>query len=433
MKAVVVVGAQWGDEGKGKVVDYLAASFDYIARCQGGHNAGHTVIWNGKRFILQLVPSGILRPGKKAVIGPGVVFDPHAFLAEIDALAKAEIDVKGRLFVSNRAHLIFPYHRQIDQASEASRFGGKIGTTSRGIGPSYEDKMARRGLRVADLLDTETFRAKLDALIREKSTLCEAAYGQPLDSSGLLDSYLAMAERIRPFVADTAAMLWRAADEGRSLLFEGAQGTMLDIDHGTYPYVTSSSATAGGASTGLGFPPTRLTDVIGVTKAYTTRVGNGPFPAEMPELEAGEVRNRGVEFGAVTGRPRRCGWLDLFMLRYALRLNGINSLVVTKLDVFDTQSEIQVAVGYRYKGSPIEEMPAEAEVLAEIKPEFRTLPGWCASTSGIDRVEALPQAARDYLKFVSDELGVEIGMISTGPERDATIVCPGTRMAALLS
>jgi adenylosuccinate synthase len=433
MRAVVVVGAQWGDEGKGKVVDYLAASFDYIARCQGGHNAGHTVIWNGKRFVLQLVPSGILRPGKIAIIGPGVVFDPHAFLAEIDALEKAEIDVKGRLFVSNRAHLIFPYHRQLDQASEVNRAGGKIGTTSRGIGPSYEDKMGRRGLRVADLLDTETFRVKLTALVREKSIVSEAVYGQAIDSTGLIDSYLAMAERIRPFVADTAEMLWHAADEGRSMMFEGAQGTMLDIDHGTYPYVTSSSATAGGASTGLGFPPTGITDVIGVTKAYTTRVGNGPFPSEMPELEAGEVRNRGVEFGAVTGRPRRCGWLDLVMLRYALRLNGINSLVVTKLDVFDTQREIQVAVGYRYKGSPIHEMPAEAEVLAEIKPEYRALPGWCSSTSGIDRQEALPQAARDYLRFVSDHLHVEIGMISTGPERDATIVPPGTRLAELLS
>jgi adenylosuccinate synthase len=432
MKVVVVVGAQWGDEGKGKVVDYLAASFDYTARCQGGHNAGHTVLWNGKRFILQLVPSGILREGKKAVIGPGVVFDPHAFLAEIDALAKAGVDVSGRLFVSNRAHLIFPYHRQLDQASEAARADGKIGTTSRGIGPAYEDKMGRRGLRVADLLDPEGFRRKLDGVIREKTAISEAAYGQPLDAAGVADNYLAMAERIRGYVADTAAILWRAADQGSSLLFEGAQGTMLDIDHGTYPYVTSSSATSGGASTGLGFPPTRITDVVGVTKAYTTRVGNGPFPTEMPELEAGEVRKLGAEFGAVTGRPRRCGWLDLVMLRYAVRLNGINSLVVTKLDVFDTQREIQVAVGYRYKGSPLTEMPAEAEVLAQVTPEYRTLPGWCSRTSGIDHPEALPQAARDYLHYISDQLGVEIGMISTGPEREATIVRPGTRLASWL-
>ncbi len=433
MKAVVVVGAQWGDEGKGKVVDYLASSFDYTARCQGGHNAGHTVLWNGKRFILQLVPSGILRTDKKAVIGPGVVFDPHAFLAEIDALAKAGVDVTGRLFISNRAHLIFPYHRQLDQAAEAARADGKIGTTSRGIGPAYEDKMSRRGLRVADLMDIESFRQKLEAVIREKSAISEAAYAQPLESAGVVESYLSMAERIRGFVADTAEVLWRAADEGRSLLFEGAQGTMLDIDHGTYPYVTSSSATSGGACTGLGIPPTLITDVAGVTKAYTTRVGNGPFPTEMPELDAGEVRKLGVEFGAVTGRPRRCGWLDLVMLRYAVRVNGINSLIVTKLDVFDTQREIQVAVGYRYKGSPLNEVPAEAEVLAQVKPEYRTLPGWCSRTSGVDHPEALPQAARDYLHFVSDQLGVEIGMISTGPEREATIIRPGTRLASWLT
>ncbi len=433
MKAVVVVGAQWGDEGKGKVVDYLASSFDYIARYQGGHNAGHTVLWNGKRFILQLVPSGILRPGKIAVIGSGVVFDPQAFLSEVNALAEAGIDVAGRLFVSNRAHLILPYHRQLDQLSETARAEGKIGTTSRGIGPAYEDKMARRGLRVGDLLDPENFCRKLESVIREKSAVAEAAYGQPLDAGRLAESYLDLSERIRDYVADTAALLWRAAAGGRSILFEGAQGTMLDIDHGTYPYVTSSNATAGGAATGLGFPPTRINGVIGVTKAYTTRVGNGPFPAEMPELEAGEVRHRGVEFGAVTGRPRRCGWLDLVMLRYAVRLNGIDALVVTKLDVFDTQREIQVAVGYRYKGSPVEEMPAEAETLARVTPEYRTLPGWCTSTSGIHRAEELPPAARDYLHFVSDHLGVEIGMISTGPEREATIVQPGTRLASWLA
>jgi adenylosuccinate synthase len=433
MKAVVVVGAQWGDEGKGKVVDYLAASFDYIARCQGGHNAGHTVIENGRKFILQLIPSGILRPDKKTVIGAGVVFDPTAFLSEVDSLAKAEIDVTGRLFVSNRAHLIFPFHRMLDQASEAFRGDSKIGTTSRGIGPAYEDKMARRGLRLADLLDAEGFTRKLEGLLREKNAISMAAYGKPLDSEGLADSYLEISERIREFVTDTGAMLIRAADQGKSLLFEGAQGTMLDIDHGTYPYVTSSSATAGGASTGLGFPPTRITGVVGVTKAYTTRVGNGPFPTEMPELEAGEVRKRGVEFGAVTGRPRRCGWLDLIELRYAVQVNGIRSLVVTKLDVFDTQREIQVAVGYRYKGSPLTEMPAEAEVLEQVTPVYRTLRGWCSATAGMDSERNLPQAARDYLRFISDELGVEVGMISTGPDREATILPSGTVLSGWLT
>ena len=433
MKAVVVVGAQWGDEGKGKVVDYMAASFDYIARCQGGHNAGHTVIWNGKRFILQLVPSGILRPGKIAIIGPGVVFDPHAFLAEIDALAKAEIDVKGRLFVSNRAHLIFPYHRQLDQASEANRAGGKIGTTSRGIGPSYEDKMGRRGLRVADLLDTETFRAKLEALIREKSAVSEAAYGQPIDATGLVDSYLAMADRIRGFVADTAAMLWRAADEGRSLLFEGAQGTMLDIDHGTYPYVTSSSATAGGASTGLGFPPTGISDVIGVTKAYCTRVGEGPFPSEIHGEQGEAIRQKGAEFGAVTGRARRCGWLDLPLLRYSNMINGTAWLVVTKLDVLDELAEIPVCVGYKSNRKRTADMPAQASGYDKIECVYEKLPGWRKSTLGNDTLEKLPAKARAYLEFVEKQSGARIGMISTGPERDATIVPPGTRLAALLS
>ncbi len=432
MKAIVVVGAQWGDEGKGKVVDYLAGSFDYIARCAGGHNAGHTVIFDGHRFILQLIPCGALRPGKQAVIGSGLVVDPAALVAELDTLARAGIAVTGRLHLSNRAHLIFPYHRQMEKAAEAARGADKIGTTSRGIGPAYEDKMARQGLRVCDLMDPEVFRGKLARVLREKSAICQAAYGVPLDVAGMLEEYLALGERIRDFVADTSALLNAALDAGKSVLFEGAQGTMLDIDHGTYPYVTSSNATAGGACTGLGVSPTRIRGVVGVTKAYTTRVGSGPFPTEMPDLEASEVRDRGREYGAVTGRPRRCGWLDLAILRYAVMLNGIDSLVVTKLDVFDTQREIQVCTGYRYRGAPIREMPAAAEQLAQVTPVYRALPGWCSSTYGIRDATALPQAARDYLQFISDELGVEIGMISTGPERAATIVSPGTRLAAWL-
>jgi adenylosuccinate synthase len=429
MKSVVVVGAQWGDEGKGKVVDYLAGSFDYIARCAGGHNAGHTVILGDRRFILQLIPCGILRPGRKAVIGSGVVVDPQALVSELDTLAKAGVDVNGRLFLSNRAHVIFPYHRQMDRASEAARGANKIGTTSRGIGPAYEDKMARRGLRMADLVDPELFRRRLEPVLREKNAIAQAAFGEPLDTSGLVENYLVLAERIRGFVTDTASLLNTALSRGESVLFEGAQGTMLDIDHGTYPYVTSSNATAGGACTGLGVPPTRITGVIGVTKAYTTRVGSGPFPTEMPDLEAKEVRDRGREYGAVTGRPRRCGWLDLVVLRYALMINGIDSLVVTKLDVFDTQPEIQVAVGYQYKGKPLEEMPAEIEVLEKVTPVYKTLRGWRSSTYGVRDPERLPAAARDYLKFVSDSLGVEIGMVSTGPERDATIVTQGTKLA----
>jgi adenylosuccinate synthase len=430
MKSIVVVGAQWGDEGKGKVVDYLAASFDYIARCAGGHNAGHTVIFNGDRFVLQLIPCGILRPGKHAVIGSGVVVDPVALVAELDTLEKAGIGIAGRLHLSNRAHLIFPYHRQMERAAEAARGVGKIGTTSRGIGPAYEDKMARHGIRVGDLMNPSRFREKLARVISEKDAVCRATYGVPLDTAGLAEQYLALGERLRPLVADASVLINDALDTGRSVLFEGAQGTMLDIDFGTYPYVTSSNAIAGGACTGLGVGPTRINGVVGVTKAYTTRVGSGPFPTEMPDLEATEVRDRGKEYGAVTGRPRRCGWLDLVVLKYAVRNNGISSLVVTKLDVFDTQEEIQVCTGYRYKGAPLKEMPASAEDLAEVTPEYSAVPGWQSDTYGMKEAGKLPRAAVDYLKFISDFLGVEVGMISTGPERDATIVCAGTKLAA---
>jgi len=432
MKNIVVVGAQWGDEGKGKVVDYLSGSFDYIARCAGGHNAGHTVIVGNTRYVLQLIPCGILRPGRCAVIGPGVVVDPAALVKEIDMLQDAGVDVAGRLFLSDRAHLILPYHRQVEKAAEAARGASKIGTTSRGIGPTYEDKMARRGLRVCDLVDADCFRRKLEMVLKEKSIIYHALSGETLDTTGVLDDALRLAERIRGFVADTAELLGRAMKQGKSVMIESAQGTMLDIDHGTYPYVTSSSASAGGACTGLGVPPTRITGVIGVTKAYTTRVGSGPFPTEMPDLEAQEVRERGKEFGAVTGRPRRCGWLDLAVLRYAALINGIDSFVVTKLDVFDTQPEIQVCTGYRYKGSPISEMPAAVEKYEQVSPVYKTLPGWRSDTYGIKDAARLPQAARDYLKFISDELGIEIGMISTSPERNATYVPPGSKLAGWL-
>ncbi|MBZ5701160.1 MAG: adenylosuccinate synthase [Acidobacteriia bacterium] len=432
MKSVVVVGAQWGDEGKGKVVDYLAASFDYIARCAGGHNAGHTVIFDGQRFVLQLIPCGILRPQQQAVIGTGVVVDPGALVNEIETLAKAGIDVNGRLHVSNRAHLIFPYHRELDKAAETARGKNKIGTTSQGIGPAYEDKMARRGLRVCDLLDAQQFREKAQRVIAEKSALARDAYGVALDFSGAIEETLKMGEKIRGYITDTSALLNGALDKGKSVLFEGAQGTMLDIDHGTYPYVTSSNATSGGASTGLGVPPTKIKAVLNVSKAYTTRVGGGPFPTEMPDLDAQEVRDRGKEYGAVTGRPRRCGWLDLMVLRYAKMINGMDSLVITKLDVFDTQREIQVCTGYKYKGTPLREMPALAEEFAHVTPEYKTMPGWRKSTYGVRDGENLPKAALDYLQFIGEYLQVEIGMISTGPERDATIIPAGTLFASWL-
>ena len=432
MKSVVVVGAQWGDEGKGKVVDYLAGSFDYIARVAGGHNAGHTVIIGKDRYVLQLIPCGILRPGRHAVIGAGVVIDPAALVAEIETLAGVGIEVQGRLHISNRAHLIFPYHRELDKAAESARGANKIGTTSRGIGPAYEDKMARRGLRMCDLLEPELFRKKAAQVVAEKNRLAKGAYGADIDFSHEVDETLKLGEKIRGYICDTAELVNAALDNQKSVLFEGAQGTMLDIDHGTYPYVTSSSAISGGASTGVGVPPTKLKHILGISKAYTTRVGAGPFPTEMPDLEAREVRERGKEFGAVTGRPRRCGWLDLQVLRYAKMINGIDSLVVTKMDVFDTQREIQVCVGYKYKGQPLHEMPALAEEYEQVTPEYKTLPGWASDTYGLKDGAKLPKAAVDYLRFISDFLQVEIGMISTGPERDATIVPEGTLLSRWL-
>jgi adenylosuccinate synthase len=431
-KAVVVVGAQWGDEGKGKVVDYLAQSFDYTARYAGGHNAGHTVIFDNHKYVLQLIPSGILRPNKKAVIGAGTVVDPAALVVELENLMKSGIEYRGRLFLSDRAHLIFPYHREMDKAAETARGAAKIGTTSRGIGPAYEDKMARRGIRVCDLLAPERFKDKLEKVIAEKDAISRAAYGHPLETQGLLEQYLELAAHIRGLVTDTCVLLNKALDNGESVLFEGAQGTMLDIDHGTYPYVTSSNATSGGVATGLGVAPTRIVGVVGVTKAYTTRVGSGPFPTEMPDLDAQAVRERGNEFGAVTGRPRRCGWLDLVVLKYAKMLSGIDTLVVTKLDVFDAQPEIKICVGYTHKGKAVTDMPPDVETLAELEPAYVTMPGWMKPTPGIKDVKNLPEAAKKYLNFISEKLEVEIGMVSTGPERDATIVPKGTKLAAWL-
>src|SRR6202161_4097842 len=365
-KAIVVVGAQWGEEGKGKVGDYLSRSLEYTARYADGHNAGHTVIFNNHKYILQLIPSGILRPEKKAVIGAGTVVDPAALVAELENLKRSGIEVRGRLFLSDRAHLIFPYHREMDKAAESARGAAAIGTTSRGIGPAYEDKMARRGIRVCDLFDAAGFKEKLERVIAEKNAISRATYGHPLETAGIYDQYMELAAHIHGLVTDTGVLLNRALDNGESVLFEGAQGTMLDIDHGTYPYVTSSNATSGGVATGLGVAPTRLTGVAGVTKAYATRVGSGPFPTEMPDLDAQALRERGKEFGAVTGRPRRCGWLDLVVLKFAKMLSGIDSLVVTKMDVYDTQPEIKVCTGYQYKGKVLENMPADVETLMQV-------------------------------------------------------------------
>jgi adenylosuccinate synthase len=421
-KTAVIVGAQWGDEGKGKIVDVLSEGFSVVARYAGGHNAGHTVIINGKKFILQLVPCGVLRPRCRSVIGNGVVLDPIAFLKEVAALRETGVQVDGSLFVSNRAHVILPYHRMIELASENAPGRVKIGTTSRGIGPTYEDKMGRRGLRVADLLDLKLLRTHIENACREKNMIAHALFNsEPLDPDKMYQEYAEASAIVAPFVCDTAALLNRALADGESVLFEGAQGTMLDIDHGTYPFVTSSSATSGGAVIGTGVAPNAIDTVIGVTKAYCTRVGGGPFPSEAVDASGDLLRTRGNEYGAVTGRPRRCGWLDLPLLRYAGMINGISWLVVTKLDVLDELAEIPVCVGYRINGKVTAEIPAHASGYDAIECVYHTMPGWRSTTQGITHLEKLPQRAREYLAFLEKEGGARIGMVSTGPGREQTM------------
>ena len=421
-KAAVIVGAQWGDEGKGKIVDVLSENFSIVARYAGGHNAGHTVIINGKKFVLQLVPCGVLRKGCRSVIGNGVVFDPIAFLKEVAGLREAGVKVDDSLFVSNRAHVILPYHRMIELASENAPGRVKIGTTSRGIGPTYEDKMGRRGLRVADLLDLKLLKTHIQNACHEKNMIAHALFNsEPLDADKMYEEYAAASEKVAPFVCDTAALLGKALAQGESVVFEGAQGTMLDIDHGTYPFVTSSSATSGGAVTGTGVAPTAIDTVIGVTKAYCTRVGGGPFPTEATDANGDMLRKRGNEFGAVTGRPRRCGWLDLPLLRYAGMINGISWLVVTKLDVLDELAEIPVCVGYKINGKETSEAPAQDSGYGQIECVYRKMPGWLTSTQGITKLEKLPKASREYLDFVEKESGAQVGMVSTGPGREETI------------
>jgi adenylosuccinate synthase len=422
-KTAVIVGAQWGDEGKGKIVDVLSENFSVVARYAGGHNAGHTVIINGKKFVLQLVPCGVLRPGCRSVIGNGVVLDPLAFLKEVGGLREVGVKVDGHLFVSNRAHVILPYHRMIELAAENAPGRVKIGTTSRGIGPAYEDKMGRRGLRVADLLDSQLLKKHIENAVHEKNMIAHALFNsEPLDADKMYTEYAQAAEKVAPFVCDTAVLLNQALKQGEAILFEGAQGTMLDIDHGTYPFVTSSSATSGGAVIGTGVAPNAINSVIGITKAYCTRVGEGPFPTE-DHGEAGEnLRKRGNEYGAVTGRPRRTGWLDMPLLRYSGMINGTTWLVVTKLDVLDDLAEIPVCVGYKIDGKETIEAPAQASGYEKIECVYTKMPGWKTSTEGITEYEKLPKAAREYLSFVAKESDAKIGMISTGPDRDHTIL-----------
>jgi len=433
MRNIIILGSQWGDEGKGKIVDLFAERFDIVARYQGGHNAGHTVFIGDRKYVLKLIPSGILRPGKRAVIGNGLVIDPAALLAEIDALEAAGVQVKGNLFISNRAHVLFPEHRMMEKMSEARPGRVSIGTTSRGIGPCYEDKTGRRGIRVADLLNTEFFRAQYDSVMAEKVAIARTFdLDDRLDLRAIRDEYECFGERIRPMVCDTAALLNQAIRDGRSILFEGAQGTMLDVDHGTYPFVTSSSASAGGACTGTGVAPTRISGVIGVSKAYITRVGGGPFPTEALDAAGDRIRARGNEFGAVTGRPRRCGWFDAPLLRYTAMVNGFDSIVVTKLDVLDEFDKIPVCTGYRIGDREVSEMPPTVAEIGKVEPIVECLPGWGTSTFGLDDYNALPARAKDYLKFLEERTGVEIGCISTGPERNQTIVRPGSRFEGLV-
>jgi adenylosuccinate synthase len=416
---IAVLGAQWGDEGKGKIVDLLTPHFDIVARSQGGHNAGHTVYANGKKFILRLIPSGILHPGVACVIGNGLVVDPQALFAEVDELEGAGVSVGDRLVISDRAHLILPYHRELDLLSEARRGERKIGTTSRGIGPAYEDKIGRRGVRVGDLAQG----AALEEAIQHNVAARNRLVGdKPMDWRKVLEDLRAAWVRLKPMVADVSLYLSRAQAEGRRVLFEGAQGTLLDIDHGTYPYVTSSNATIGGVCTGLGVGTRAVGSVLGVAKAYTTRVGEGPLPTELTGPMGDRLREGGKEFGAVTGRPRRCGWYDAVAVRYAARINGIDALAITKLDVLDGLDEISVCTGYRSGGVVLTEFPGDVAQLASCEPVYESLPGWRTPTSGVRRYDDLPPEARRYISRLEEVSGVPAAIVSTGSAREDTIL-----------
>jgi adenylosuccinate synthase len=427
---IAVLGAQWGDEGKGKIVDLLTPNFLIVARYQGGHNAGHTVYANGRKFVLRLLPSGILHDGITCVIGNGVVVDPQALFAEIDELAAAGIEIGDRLLISDKAHVILPYHKDLDLLSEARRGERAIGTTKRGIGPAYEDKVARRGIRVGDLANAaslaEAVRHNVDArnkLIPEST----------MDADQVLAELAAAWKKMGPWVTDVSLFLARARQAGRSIMFEGAQGTLLDIDHGTYPYVTSSNATIGGVCTGLGIGPRTIDKVLGVAKAYTTRVGEGPLPTELTGEIGNRLRETGQEFGAVTGRPRRCGWYDAVAVRYAVRVNGLDGLALTKLDVLDGLPEIQVCTAYRCHGSTLTELPGDLPQLAACEPVYETLPGWTSPTRQVRRFDDLPREARAYIARLEEVTGVPAAIVSTGSAREDTIIREGIFLHELVT
>jgi len=422
-KNVVVIGTQWGDEGKGKIVDWLTDHAQGVVRFQGGHNAGHTLVIAGRKTVLHLIPSGILRDKVACYIGNGVVLSPHALLEEVDMLEAAGVDVAPRLKISEACPLILPHHVAVDRARETARGEAKIGTTGRGIGPAYEDKVARRAIRLQDLFHRERFAAKLGEVLDYHNFMLKNYYKAPVvDFHRTLDDAIALADRIKPMVADVPRLLYEAQLSGNNLLFEGAQGTLLDVDHGTYPYVTSSNCVAGAAAAGAGVGPGGLHYVLGITKAYTTRVGSGPFPTELEDDVGKQLASRGNEFGSTTGRPRRCGWFDAAALKRSIQINGISGLCVTKLDVLDGMEQVQLGIGYRCNGAQKDILPFGAEMLAECEPVYEELPGWSESTVGITAFGELPKPAQDYLQRIEAICGVALDLISTGPDRDQTIV-----------
>jgi adenylosuccinate synthase len=420
---IAVLGAQWGDEGKGKIVDLLTRHFSIVARYQGGHNAGHTVYAGGRKFVLRLLPSGILHDGITCVIGNGLVVDPQALFSEIDELSSAGIPIGDRLVISDKAHLILPYHRELDLLSEARRGERRIGTTSRGIGPAYEDKIARRGVRVGDLANTDSLAEAVQQNVAARNRLIADS---TMDWRQVIEELNKAWARMQPWVTDVSLFLHRAREAARSIMFEGAQGTLLDIDHGTYPYVTSSNATIGGVCTGLGVGPQAIDGVLGVAKAYTTRVGEGPLPTELTGDLGNRLRETGQEFGAVTGRPRRCGWYDAVAVRYAVRVNGLNALALTKLDVLDGLGELKVCTSYRCRGATLTEMPGDLAQLSACEPVYETLPGWTSASAGVRDFEKLPREARSYIGRLEEITGVPAAVISTGSAREDTIIRDGS-------
>ena len=422
MSSVVVMGTQWGDEGKGKIVDHLAQQAQVVVRYQGGNNAGHTVVVKGVESKLNLLPSGILYPGKTCIIGNGVVVDPAHLLKEIAGMQERGIDTSG-LKISNRAQVILPYHRLMDEADEESRGDAKIGTTKKGIGPCYVDKNARIGIRFVDLMDPEEFARRLKINVTAKNRLLTEIFGkEPLDYDKILADYLGYAEKLRPYVTDTIFTLHDAIGRNEKILFEGAQATMLDLDYGTYPYVTSSHPVAGGVCVGAGVGPSAIGKVVGVVKAYTTRVGEGPFVTELHDETGNLIRERGHEYGTTTGRPRRTGWLDTVVVKYACMLSGIDCLAITRLDILDTLPTLKICTGYLYKGQPLHEYPASLKVLDEVEPVYEELPGWQSDITGIRRYEDLPLNARRYVERLSECSGARLGVVSVGPDREQTIL-----------